>query len=150
MSPSSMKVAVRWFQHSPRFGHWADSHTVCRPRPRANFFRVWKLSPTGAFARSHSGLGCRTGGPSSIWISELAPGRSAYRIKPAADEDLGVGFAAEVAGRGSAGDLQVPLVHGQLEVAAFDDEPMQRIGAHRAADFALELFQRRHEGQVLC
>src|SRR5579864_4397440 len=69
MSPSNIKVAVRWFQHSPMFGHCADSQTVCRPRPRASFFKLWKFSPTGALARSHSGFGCRTGGPRSIWTN---------------------------------------------------------------------------------
>jgi hypothetical protein len=69
ISPSSMKVAVLWFQHSPMFGHCADSHTVCRPSPRANFFKLWKLSPEGAFARSQVGLGIRCGGAISIWIS---------------------------------------------------------------------------------
>ena len=55
------------------FGHCADSHTVCRPSPRARRFRLWKLSPTGAFARSHCGLGARSGGESSIWMSWDAP-----------------------------------------------------------------------------
>ena len=36
--PSSMKVAVRWFQHSPMLGQCADSQTVCRSSPRASFF----------------------------------------------------------------------------------------------------------------
>src|SRR5215469_6082263 len=54
-------------------GHCADSQTVCSPSPRASFFRLWKLSPTGAFARSHCGLGRRGGGASSIWISWEAP-----------------------------------------------------------------------------
>src|SRR5205814_2974009 len=69
ISPSNMKVAVRWFQHSPILGHCADSQTVCRPRLRASFLRLWKFSPTGALALSHSGLGCRIGGPSSICTS---------------------------------------------------------------------------------
>ena len=60
--PSSMNVAVLWFQHSPMLGHCADSHTVCNPSPRASFFRLWKLSPTGAFARNHCGFGTRGGG----------------------------------------------------------------------------------------
>src|SRR5437762_1260807 len=50
-------------------GHCADSHTVCSPRPRASFLRLWKFSPEGALALSHSGLGCRTGGPIAIWTS---------------------------------------------------------------------------------
>src|ERR1700751_3385426 len=146
-------------------GHCADSQTVCRPSPRANFFRLWKLSPTGAFARSHSGLGRLTGGLSSIWISWDAPaitvpilhwrrrirrngcGRKSalewhtHRIEPAADEHLGVSFAAEVPGCGAAGRFQIPLVHRDLHVSALDHKPVDRIGSHDPADFALELFQ---------
>src|SRR5256885_11625723 len=51
------------------FGHCADSQTVCRPKLRASFFKLWKFSPTGALALSHAGLGCRTGGPSWIFTS---------------------------------------------------------------------------------
>src|ERR1700685_2413570 len=74
MSPKSMNVAVRWFQHSPMLGHCADSHTVCNPRPRDSFLRLWKFSPTGALARSHSGFGGHTVDPTSIWTNwELPP-----------------------------------------------------------------------------
>src|ERR1019366_10657319 len=69
ISPSSMKFAVLWCQHSPIFGHCADSQTVCRPSPRASFFKLWKLSPAGALALSHEGLGLGTLGPRSIWTS---------------------------------------------------------------------------------
>src|SRR5260370_12063666 len=51
------------------FGHCADSQTVCRPRPRASFFRLCKFSPTGALALSHEGLGLGILGPRSIWMS---------------------------------------------------------------------------------
>src|ERR1700730_11738640 len=51
------------------FGHCADSQTVCRPRPRASFFRLWKFSPTGALALSHEGFGTGSLGPRSIWMS---------------------------------------------------------------------------------
>src|SRR6202167_3173441 len=54
-------------------GHCADSHTVCNPRPRASFLRLLKFSPPGALARSHSGVGCRTGGPTSIWTNWETP-----------------------------------------------------------------------------
>src|SRR3954452_23727023 len=66
--PSSMKVAVLWFQHSPMFGHCADSHTVWRLSPRASFFSSWKFSPMGARAFSHAGFGSRVFGAISIWI----------------------------------------------------------------------------------
>src|SRR5579871_2158448 len=51
------------------FGHCADSQTVCNPSPRANFLRLWKLSPTGALARNHCGFGIRGGGLTSIWTN---------------------------------------------------------------------------------
>jgi len=66
-------VAVRWFQHSPMFGHCADSQTVCNPSPRASLLRLWKFSPTGALALSHSGFACRTGRARSIWTNWEAP-----------------------------------------------------------------------------
>src|ERR1700739_4271608 len=147
------------------FGHCADSHTVCNPSPRANFFKLWKFSPTGAFARSHSGFACRTGGWSSIWISWDAPamvglilhGRRqlrrkweyrasaldghAHRVDPPANKHLGMGFAAEVPRCRAAGHFQIPFVHRQLQVSALDHEPMDRIRGNDPADFALEFFQ---------
>ena len=88
------------------------------------------------------------GQPGSV-KSELPPGRNADRVKPAADEDLGVRLAAEVASGGSTGDLEVPFVHGEFEVSTFNNKPMKGLGAHDTADLALEFFQRRHEGQAL-
>src|ERR1700751_1166497 len=55
-------------------GHCADSHTVCSPSPRASFLRLWKFSPTGAFARSHCGFGGRAGGARAILTNcEVVP-----------------------------------------------------------------------------
>src|ERR1700676_1562982 len=54
-------------------GHCADSQTVCNPNPRASFLRLWKFSPTGALALSHSGLGCLIGGARSICTNWEAP-----------------------------------------------------------------------------
>src|SRR5260370_9981559 len=78
ISPNSMKVAVLWFQHSPILGHCADSQTVCRPNPRASFLRLWKLSPTGALALSHDGLGILSGPPSSICTSWEVPAMDCF------------------------------------------------------------------------
>ena len=64
--PSNIKVAVRWFQHSPMFGQWADSQTVFRLSPRASFFNSWYCSPMGALARSQRGL--RAGALETVWI----------------------------------------------------------------------------------
>src|SRR5216683_5339156 len=76
-----MNVADFWFQHSPIFGHCALSHTVCRFSSRAIFFRLWKVSPIGAFAFSHAGLAAGFLGVRSIctssafnWISDEATG----------------------------------------------------------------------------
>src|SRR3989442_14425331 len=59
-------------------GHCADSQTVCRPRLRASFFKLWKFSPTGALALSHAGLGCRTGGPR--WICPSCEATAIYGL----------------------------------------------------------------------
>jgi hypothetical protein len=63
------------------FGHCALSHTVCRFNSRAIFFRLWKVSPIGAFAFSHAGLAEGFRGVRSIctnslfnWISDEATG----------------------------------------------------------------------------
>src|SRR3981081_1257137 len=63
------------------FGHCALSHTVCRFSSRAIFFRLWKVSPIGAFAFSHAGLAAGFLGVRSIctrsafnWISDEATG----------------------------------------------------------------------------
>ena len=69
-----MKVADFWFQHSPRLGQFALSHTVCRFSSRASFFRLWKVSPPGARAFSHSGLRSGRRGTRSIWTSSSAIG----------------------------------------------------------------------------
>jgi hypothetical protein len=34
VSPRIMNVAVPWCQHSPMFGQFASSHTVCSPSER--------------------------------------------------------------------------------------------------------------------
>src|ERR1700735_1243833 len=72
--PSIMNVAVLWFQHSPMLGHWALSQTVWRLRSRASFLRLWKVSPPGALALSHSGLRTGLRGARSSWTSSAAGG----------------------------------------------------------------------------
>src|SRR5215469_8068890 len=80
----------------------------------------------------------------------LAPfGGQANRVEPAAYEDLGVRFAAEMPGRGSIGRFEIPLQDRQPRVAAFDDEPVYGSRRHRSADFALEFAQCRHDEFVL-
>ena len=56
MSPKTMNVAVRCFQQSPRFGHFALSQTVCN-FARCNNERISTCSlPPMNGARSHDGL----------------------------------------------------------------------------------------------
>src|SRR5260370_33959589 len=73
-----MNVADFWFQHSPMLGHCALSHTVCRFSSRAIFFRLWKVSPIGAFAFSHAGLAA--GPPRGTSTPPRSPH---HRISPA-------------------------------------------------------------------
>ena len=39
--PSNITVAVPSRQHSPTFGQWASSQTVCRSRPRSVRLMAW-------------------------------------------------------------------------------------------------------------
>ena len=47
-SPAIMKVAVPWLQHSQRFGHWADSQTVCSRRSATSAFVEKNTGSTAA------------------------------------------------------------------------------------------------------
>lgn len=62
-------------------------------------------------------------------------GSGASGLKPAADVDLCVGFAAVVTCAGRVGGFFGPLENGKLRVAAMDDNPANRIIAFFAADF---------------
>src|ERR1700758_2466299 len=46
-SPAIMNVAVPWLQHSHRFGHWADSQTVCSRRSEIRAFVEKKIGLDG-------------------------------------------------------------------------------------------------------
>src|SRR5580658_2992970 len=56
-------------------------------------------------------------------------------FEPAADINLGVGFAAIVARAGRIGGFLGPLEDGQLRTVAVDDEPAHGILALLTADF---------------
>ena len=56
-------------------------------------------------------------------------------FEPAADVDLGVGFAAIVACAGRTSGFLGPLEDGQLRAVAVDDEPADGILALLTADF---------------
>jgi hypothetical protein len=66
------------------------------------------------------------------WRGQLA---GAGGFEPAADVDLGVGFAAIVARAGRVGGFLGPLEDGQLRTAAVDDKPANGIPILLAADF---------------
>jgi len=71
-------------------------------------------------------------------------GRRTYRLKPSANVNLGVSFAAEMAGFGAAPCVRIPLEHAELVVAALNDEPMGRVIGHASAYFAPKFLKSRH------
>ena len=75
---------------------------------------------------------------------ERAFGRDTYRFKPAADVDLGVGFATEMAGAWAHCGGQVPFDDGEILISTFDHEPADRILTDRPANLALKFLQTRH------
>ncbi len=91
--PSSMKVAVRWFQHSPMLGHCADSQTVCRSRDRAPVSSAHGTArPSEPWRAASCGLGAGAAETGWIWIkSEFAIGVSSLRCR---DEDCGLQIPA--------------------------------------------------------
>jgi hypothetical protein len=70
--------------------------------------------------------------------------RHAERLKPAADVNLGVSLATEMAGGGTIGCGQIPFDDGKLLIPALDHEPMDRIRTDNPANLALEFLQIRH------
>jgi len=71
-------------------------------------------------------------------------GRRANGFKPAADIDLGVGFAAEMPGSGAIGGSQFPLDDRELLISALDHKPMDWIITDDPANLALEFLQTGH------
>jgi hypothetical protein len=65
-------------------------------------------------------------------------GRHTQGFKPAADIDLGVGFATEMPGAGAIGGSQIPLDDCKSLISAFDHKPMDRIVTDDPANLALE------------
>ena len=65
-------------------------------------------------------------------------------MEPAADVNLGMGFPAIMPCAWGIGGLEVPLQHGELRTAALDDKPVNRIAAHRSANFAPKLLEKCH------
>src|SRR5204862_5797732 len=55
-APAIMNVAVPWLQHSHRFGHWADSQTVCRRRSEMSDFVEKKIGLEGRRTLIQSGF----------------------------------------------------------------------------------------------
>src|SRR6185437_5775583 len=76
---------------------------------------------------------------------EVRLGRRAHGLKPAADVDLRVGFAAEMASAGCVGSCGVPDLHGERRWPALDEEPVDRIGGRETTDFTAIFLQRCHQ-----
>jgi hypothetical protein len=74
--------------------------------------------------------------------------RGADRFKPAADINLSMGLAAEMAGGGTIGGGQVPLDYRELLISALDHIPMNGIVTDDPADLALEFLQTGHAFSV--
>jgi hypothetical protein len=70
--------------------------------------------------------------------------RRTERFKPSADVNLGVGFAAEMAGGGAIGGGQIPFDDCEFLISTLDYKPMNRIRTDDPANLALEFFQARH------
>src|SRR3954447_23549052 len=70
-SPAIMKVAVPWLQHSQRFGHCADSQTVCRRRSEMSALVEKKTGFEGRRTRIHSGFFARCSA-GSIFVQDIA------------------------------------------------------------------------------
>src|ERR1700691_1448467 len=71
-------------------------------------------------------------------------GRCENGFEPAADIDLGVGFATKMPGGGTIGGSQIPLDDRERLISAFNNEPMDRVVTDDPANLALKLFQTRH------
>src|SRR6202022_2275823 len=56
LSPAIMKVAVPWLQHSHRFGHCADSQTVCSRRSEMSAFVEKNTGLEGSRTLIHPGF----------------------------------------------------------------------------------------------
>ena len=56
LSPAIMNVAVPWLQHSQRFGHCADSQTVCSRRSEISALVEKKTGFDGSRTLIHSGF----------------------------------------------------------------------------------------------
>src|ERR1700736_1856219 len=56
LSPAIINVAVPWLQHSQRFGHWADSQTVCNRRSEISALVEKKMGLEGSRTLIHSGF----------------------------------------------------------------------------------------------
>jgi hypothetical protein len=65
-------------------------------------------------------------------------------FKPAADIDLGVGFATEMTGAWAQGIGQIPLDDRELLISALDHKPMDRVLTSDPANLALEFFHAGH------
>jgi hypothetical protein len=70
--------------------------------------------------------------------------READGFKPAANIDLGVGFATEMTGAWAQGGGQIPLDDRELQISTLNYKPMDRVLASDPANLALEFFHAGH------
>ena len=78
-------------------------------------------------------------------LAKIGLRRSANRVKPAADIDLGMSFTAVMSGSGRFGGFRIPPVHRKIGISTSNHEPVDRIGGYEPADFTPEFLQRCHE-----
>jgi len=64
--------------------------------------------------------------------------RRAFRVKPAADVNLRVGFTTVMPGPGRVGGFRVPSVYGEIGIPTPNHEPADRIRRYQSAHFTSE------------
>ena len=93
---------------------------------------------------SRTALAAASYGRTGALFSEVGEGGRAHGFEPAADVDLGVAFAAVVAGAGGFGGFVGPLEYGEVGITALDYEPADGIAGDDAANFTSEFLKRGH------
>jgi len=74
--------------------------------------------------------------------------RPTRRLQPATDIYLGVRLSAVMPTTIGGRCFRAPLNHGQFSAATSNDEPVDRIGGHRATNLTSEFCNRRHRDDI--